>query len=198
MVRIWARTINTNSQFSLQLSRQLSDAGQQLSGVAETTNVGTGSIGNFTNSDPFFSERADFNYTLKKGSFAYRLDLFYADDDFETTPNDERRRGGIFSIAYNITPTVTGTLSYTGTNTEFLNFDREDRDTIKDLTVVWRLTRRFALIFNVIRNERESVGINRDVDYVEHRYAVGVSYALGKNANQDLSGGATGGTTGGI
>ena len=187
----WARTINSNSRFDLLLSRMLSDAGQQLgASVFETTDavgtsaIGTGTSGSLTTNGIFFSERADLSYTLRKGSYAYQLSLLYAEDDYELQPIDEIRKGGTFSIRHNFTPTVTGTLSFTETNGEFLNVDRENRDTIRSLTVAWRLARRFTLNFSAIRNERKSIGIDRDIDYVEHRYAVGVAYTFGKGVEK--------------
>lgn len=183
----WARTISSNSRFDLLLSRQLSDAGQQLgASVFETTDaigtsiVSTGTSGSLTTNGFFFSERADLSYALRKGSYAYQLSLFYVEDDYEIQPIDEIRKGGTFSIGHNFTPTVLGTLSFTESNGEFLNIDRENRDTIRSLTVAWRLARRFTLNFSAIRNERKSIGTDRDIDYVEHRYTVGVAYTIGK------------------
>jgi len=199
------RTINTNSNLSILLSKRLTDSRMDLTqfGGAFGVGIGSGGIlnsgnsggGGFLNSGIYLSRFAELAYNLKKGGFTYGLSIYRDKVDFVNTLNDEIRNGGNIAVGYSFTPTLTGALSVTYTKTNFQDFDRKDTDTTKTFLLAWLLSRRLVVDFNVTRNERESIGLSRDVDYIENRYSVGVSYTFGKSALAARSGAIGTGTS---
>ena len=128
-------------------------------------------------SETYRTKREDAFYTLHSSRFGAALQVFGEDVDYQVTPDDNRKYGGILQLSYYYSDTVAATLFGDYTKTHYKILTRDDTDRDAGLRFAYRVRRDILMTLEGRRIERTST--DPAEPFTDNRVLFAVLYSSG-------------------
>lgn len=187
--RGYADLSSAGHTFSIAGTQELTDSALGLDAFGFGQGQGDGVIpdDNFDPANPNFDQidiverrSVELNYSTVRVCDRCVLSarLVHDESDFDTSPDDERSRGGSVGFDYRWTETFSTGVSYAIERTDYTDDPDHRQDDTDELALEarWQFAPAWSLLGDVAREERDSN--QADGDYTEHRVGLAVRYSF--------------------